>query len=279
MNASVPIHVSAAFAEVASFAPDEARATALIECVGLGHQYEARDGTISMALANVDLRIEAGEFLCLLGPSGCGKTTLLNMIAGFVRPTQGYLRVAGLPVRGPSPERGVVFQEYSLFPWLTLAGNVAFGLRMAGVRAAERQTRVEKHLAAVGLNEAARRYPFELSGGMKQRAAIARALATDPSILLMDEPFAALDAMTRRDLQVQLLEIHRNTRKTVVFVTHNIAEAVYLASRVIVMSPHPGRIVDDISLADFEHPRRRTSARFNSLYERLSRAIGAEVSE
>jgi NitT/TauT family transport system ATP-binding protein len=150
---------------------------------------------------------------------------------------------------------------------------------MAGVRAAERKTRAQALLAAVGLEAAARRYPFELSGGMKQRVAIARALATDPSILLMDEPFAALDAMTRKELQMQILTIQRETHKTIVFVTHNIAEAIALASRIIVMSPHPGRIVADLSLTDLPHPRKRTSAQFNELYERLSRAIGVEVSE
>lgn len=250
-----------------------------IECRGISHRYETRRGASAMALAGVDLRIDAGEFVCLLGPSGCGKTTLLNMLAGFIRPGEGEILVSGQHVNGPSPQRGVVFQEYSLFPWLTIAGNVAFGLRMAGRRATERRMLVQAHLAAVGLEAAARRYPFELSGGMKQRAAIARSLATEPSILLMDEPFAALDAMTRNDLQTQILKIHRSTRKTIVFVTHNIAEAIVLGSRIVVMSPNPGRIVDDIALDKFPRPRQRTSSQFNALYERLVRAIGAETAE
>lgn len=250
---------------------------ALIECRALSHRYATRLGGETTALAHLDLRIGAGEFVCLLGPSGCGKTTLLNMLAGFVAPAEGELLVSGARVHGPAPERGVVFQEYSLFPWLTIAGNVGFGLRMAGMPARERRERAQAHLAAVGLGHVAQRYPFELSGGMKQRAAIARSLATNPEILLMDEPFAALDAMTRNDLQAQILEIWRETHKTIVFVTHNIAEAIFLASRIVVMSPHPGRIVDDIALDDFPRPRKRSSPQFNSLYERLAQAIGAEA--
>ncbi|MCI3206751.1 MULTISPECIES: ABC transporter ATP-binding protein [Pandoraea] len=274
---------------VTTLTPDTARAgatarqaltsTTLIECRGVGHRYAARDGSVHAALADVQLEIAAGEFLCLLGPSGCGKTTLLNMLAGFFAPTQGEILVGGERIDGPSPTRGVVLQEYSLFPWLTVAGNVAFGLRMAGVPATQRKQQAQALLESVGLSAAARRYPFELSGGMKQRAAIARALATDPAILLMDEPFAALDAMTRNELQTQLLEIARRTGKTIVFVTHNIAEAIYLGSRILVMSSHPGRIVEDVSLADYARPRRRTSPDFNALYERLGRAIGTEVME
>lgn len=260
-------------------APRPTALAPLIECLGVGHRYAARDGTVHTALANVRLEIGPGEFLCLLGPSGCGKTTLLNMLAGFFSPTEGEILVSGKRIDGPSPTRGVVLQEYSLFPWLTVAGNVAFGLRMAGVPAAQRKPQAQALLETVGLGAAARRYPFELSGGMKQRAAIARALATDPEILLMDEPFAALDAMTRNELQAQLLEIAQRTGKTIVFVTHNIAEAIFLGSRIVVMSSHPGRIVEDISLNDFARPRRRTSAAFNTLYERMARAIGAEVME
>jgi NitT/TauT family transport system ATP-binding protein len=247
----------------------------LIECVGLGHAYRSANGGETQALTDVSLTIADGEFVCLLGPSGCGKTTLLNMIAGFVTPTTGAIRFGGSAIEGPSPQRGLVFQDYSLFPWLTVAGNVAFGPRMAGRPAADRRRLTNELLALVGLTSAAGKYPSELSGGMQQRVAIARALATDPSVLLMDEPFAALDAMTRGALQKQLLEIHAASGKTVVFVTHNIAEAIALGTRVIVLTPNPGRIAEDV-LVDLPSPRRRTSPGFNALYERLARAIGVE---
>ncbi|WP_194164407.1 ABC transporter ATP-binding protein [Lacisediminimonas profundi] len=247
-----------------------------IECAGLGHRYESALGQSNQALSAVSLSIQAGEFVCLLGPSGCGKTTLLNLLAGFLSPSEGQLSVGGLPVRGPSPQRGVVFQDYSLFPWLTVADNVAFGLRMKGLSAAQCSTVVASHLALVGLESAARRYPFELSGGMKQRVAIARALAPDPDVLLMDEPFAALDAMTRGSLQEQLLQIHESQGKTVVFVTHNIGEAILLGTRILVLSPNPGRVVEDLKV-DLPRPRRRTSTQFNALYEHLTELIGFET--
>jgi len=248
---------------------------ALIEIDGVGHAYRSSRGQSHAALDEVSLTIRAGEFVCLLGPSGCGKTTLLNMIAGFLTPTRGTVRVDGEAVRGPGPERGVVFQDYSLFGWLTALGNVAFGLRMAGVPRALRQTKAEQGLRAMGLEGVAGRYPFELSGGMKQRVAIARALATEPRVLLADEPFAALDAMTRASLQAQLLDIQQRSGTTVVFVTHNIAEAVFLGSRILVMSAHPGRVIEDVAV-DLPRPRRRTSPQFNALYEHLGRAIGLE---
>lgn len=254
-------------------------AQALIECRDLGHTYAARSGPDVVAIEQVNLSIAPGEFVCLLGPSGCGKTTLLNMVAGFLPPTQGSLRVRGDTVQGPSPDRGVVFQDYSLFPWLTVQGNVEFGLRMAGVAQRGRAEAARALLELVGLENTANRYPFELSGGMKQRVAIARALATDPSVLLMDEPFAALDAMTRGGLQKQLLEIQARTHKTVLFVTHNIGEAIFLASRILVLSARPGRITEDIRLSDYPRPRRRSSPEFNRLYERLANAIGAEAGE
>ena len=248
----------------------------LIQAAGLSHRYQSALGQATVALHDVSITVGEGEFVCLLGPSGCGKTTLLNLIAGFLTPTQGRLEVSGRPVQGPSPDRGVVFQDYSLFPWLTVAENVEFGLRMTGVDAQRRAEVVSEHLGLVGLERAAQRYPFELSGGMKQRVAIARALATDPDVLLLDEPFAALDAMTRGALQNQLLEIHARKAKTVIFVTHNIGEAILLATRIVVMSAHPGRIVDDITV-DLPRPRRRTAADFNALYERLTETIGFET--
>jgi NitT/TauT family transport system ATP-binding protein len=249
----------------------------LISCVDLGHVYESGRGSAA-ALGNVSLSIDRGEFVCVLGPSGCGKTSLLNILAGFITPSHGDVRVGGERIAGPSSERGVVFQDYSLFPWLTAQGNVEFGLRMAGRPARERSEIAHDLLRLVGLPEAGAKYPFELSGGMKQRIAIARALAPRPSLLLMDEPFAALDAMTRNSLQLKLIEIHRQERPTILFVTHNIAEALFLASRLIVMSPNPGHIVEDIRV-DLPRPRRRTSASFNELYEHIARAIGLEAAE
>lgn len=259
--------------------PASAQGRPLIACQDLGHTYAARSGPEVVAIERVNLTIAAGEFVCLLGPSGCGKTTLLNMVAGFLAPTHGSLRVGGQDITGPSPDRGVVFQDYSLFPWLTVQGNVEFGLRMAGVAAHARAAKARAHLELVGLEAAASRYPFELSGGMKQRVAIARALATDPSVLLMDEPFAALDAMTRGGLQTQLLDIQARTHKTVLFVTHNIGEAIFLASRIVVLSTRPGRITQDIRLDGLPRPRRRSSPEFNRLYEQLVAAIGAEAGE
>jgi NitT/TauT family transport system ATP-binding protein len=225
------------------------------------------------ALATVDLTIREGEFLCLLGPSGCGKTTLLNLIAGFMRPTTGGIQLSGKTVLRPGPDRGVVFQDYSLFSWLTVRGNVEFGLRMSHTSPTERDQLVDHYLRMVGLEKFANKYPFELSGGMKQRAAIARSLVTKPRVLLMDEPFAALDAMTRNSLQSEVLEIQRQENKTVVFVTHNISEAIFLADRIVIMSPHPGRIKEVVNV-DSPRPRTRTTPSFNELYERLENAIG-----
>jgi ABC-type nitrate/sulfonate/bicarbonate transport system ATPase subunit len=249
----------------------------LINCVDLGHVYDSGRGRTT-ALGNVSLTIDRGEFVCVLGPSGCGKTTLLNILAGFVVPSHGDIKVNGSAIEGPSAERGVVFQDYSLFPWLTAQANVEFGLRMAGQVARQRAEIARDLLRLVGLPEAAAKYPFELSGGMKQRIAIARALATRPSLLLMDEPFAALDAMTRSSLQTRLIDIHRQEQPTILFVTHNIAEALFLASRLIVMSANPGRVIEDIKV-DLPRPRRRTSIAFNELYEHIARTIGLETAE
>ena len=257
--------------------PQAALGLPLITCTGLGHVYDSGRGRTT-ALGNISLTIDRGEFVCVLGPSGCGKSTLLNILAGFVAPAHGDVRVDGQAIVGPSSERGVVFQDYSLFPWLTAQANVEFGLRMAGMASAKRSEIARQLLTSVGLPDAGAKYPFELSGGMKQRIAIARALATRPSLLLMDEPFAALDAMTRSSLQAKLIEIHRQEQPTILFVTHNIAEALVLATRLIVMSPNPGRIVEDIRI-DLPRPRRRTTPRFNELYEHVARSIGLETAE
>ncbi len=197
------------------------------------------------ALAEIDLTIEPGEFVCLAGPSGCGKTTLLRLLAGFMKPSEGEVRVAGDKVTGPGSDRGVVFQQPTLFPWLTVRGNVELGPRLQGIDKRRRRERADEFLALVGLTDFGDHRPYELSGGMQQRAQIARVLAGDPDIVLMDEPFGALDALTRERLQNELLSIWRATGKTILFITHSVDEAVFLGSRVMVMSPRPGRIVLD----------------------------------
>jgi ABC-type nitrate/sulfonate/bicarbonate transport system ATPase subunit len=226
-----------------------------------------------VALEAIDLDAGRDEFVCLLGPSGCGKTTLLNMIAGFLSPSAGQLLVDGESIRGASADRGVVFQDYALFPWLTVRQNVQFGPRVNRVAAAERQALADRYLEMVGLSEFSGRYPHELSGGMKQRVAIARALANRPSILLMDEPFGALDAMTRETMQDELRVVTEREPKLIIFVTHSVAEAVFLADRVVVMSARPGRFVADIRIA-LPHPRERTAPEFNEYIRDIRRLLG-----
>lgn len=208
----------------------------------------------TLALTGIDLTIPPGEFVCLVGPSGCGKSTLLNIIAGFEQPTSGVLECAGRPIEGPGADRVVVFQEAALFPWLSVSANVEFGLRLAGVARAERRDIAGHYLSLVGLDGFRKALVHELSGGMKQRVQIARSLAVDPAILLMDEPFAALDAQTRDVLQEELQTIWQRTGKTIIFVTHNVREAVLLADRVVVMAASPGRIKREVAVS-LEHPR------------------------
>ena len=218
--------------------------------------------------------IEASEFLCLVGPSGCGKSTLLNIIAGFLAPSSGEIRIGGKAVTGRGMDRGVVFQDFAqLFPWRTALRNVAFGLEMKGVSRPEREKIALEQLALVKLEKFANAYPHHLSGGMQQRVAIARALAYNPSVLLMDEPFAALDALTRDDMQRLLSEVWRATRKTVVYVTHNVAEAVYLADRVLVMTPHPGTIKAHVPIR-LPRPRDPLSVEFLEHQKELLRHLG-----
>ena len=240
--------------------------------------YASASGDIHWALSDVNLDIGAGEFVCAIGPSGCGKTTLLNMIAGFLKPTLGTVEVNGKSVSGPGPDRGVVFQEYALFPWLTARRNVEFGLRQQGLDKASARQRAEQLLALTGLAHAADRFPFELSGGMRQRVAVARALATEPKVLLMDEPFAAIDALTRATLQKELLRIWQELKLSVFFITHNIEEAVYLAQRVVVMSPHPGRI-ERVVEVDLPYPRDRADPAFGAVYARISEAFAHTAQE
>ena len=226
--------------------------------------FASRDGSETNALGKVSVDVHEGEFVAIIGPSGCGKTTLLNAIAGFVTASKGSIEFDGASVTAPSWERGVVFQDHALFPWLTVADNVKFGPQSRGLSRDTQNDRVEHYLGLVGLTEFARKYPHELSGGMKQRAGIARVLANEPKLLLMDEPFGALDALTREQLQAELLRIWLTERKTIIFVTHGVDEAIFLADRILVMSARPGRFVDEFRVT-FPRPRQREGADFNAI--------------
>jgi len=244
----------------------------VIRVANVSLEYDTPAGKV-LAVDNASFGAERSEFVCLVGPSGCGKTTLLNMIAGFFAPTAGEIRVGGQAVNGQGQDRGIVFQDFAqLFPWRTALGNVAFGLEMKGVAKAERERIALEQLRLVKLEKFAGAYPHHLSGGMQQRVAIARALAYNPGVLLMDEPFAALDAMTREEMQRLLAEVWRETRKTVVYVTHNVAEAVYLADRVVVMTPHPGRVKATVAVR-LPRPRDPLSVEFLEYQKQLLRHL------
>lgn len=233
------------------------------------------DSQSVLALKEASINIEQSEFCCLIGPSGCGKSTLLNILAGFLNPTQGEVRIAGRAIQGYGSDRGIVFQDFAqLFPWRTALENVAFGLEMKGVDKATREEKAKEYLSLVKLDGFIHSYPHHLSGGMQQRVAIARALAYDPEVLLMDEPFAALDAMTRENMQIQLAEIWAKTKKTIIYVTHNVAEAVYLADKVVVMSPHPGQI-REIVVNDLARPRDALSPEFVDIQRHLTSLLMA----
>ena len=247
-----------------------------IEVRDVSLTYETPSGRIA-ALEDVSVDIAPSEFLCIVGPSGCGKSTLLNIIAGFLTPTAGRISIGGKPVNGHGMDRGVVFQDFAqLFPWRTALGNVTFGLEMKGVGKAEREDIARKQLALVKLEKFVASYPHHLSGGMQQRVAIARALAYNPAVLLMDEPFAALDALTRDEMQRLLADVWRETRKTVVYVTHNVAEAVYLADRVLVMSPHPGRVKTEMRI-ELPRPRDPLSVEFLEVQKELLHQLGHQA--
>jgi ABC-type nitrate/sulfonate/bicarbonate transport system ATPase subunit len=244
-----------------------------IEICDVSLVYETPSGLVP-GVQRANFNIEASEFLCIVGPSGCGKSTLLNMIAGFLVPTGGEIRIGGKPVAGHGMDRGVVFQDFAqLFPWRTALGNVAFGLEMKGMSKPEREAIALEQLTLVKLEKFAKAYPHHLSGGMQQRVAIARALAYNPSVLLMDEPFAALDALTRDDMQRLLADVWRETRKTVIYVTHNVAEAVYLADRVVVMTPHPGTVKTEVPIR-LARPRDPLSVEFLDYQKALLRHLG-----
>ena len=246
-----------------------------IQAVGKSFRVDGRDAP---ALAGIDLDIAEREFVCILGPSGCGKSTLLNIVAGFLPPGTGRVLVDGASVTGPGADRGVVFQEYVLFPWLTVAGNVEFGPMLKGAGTEERRRIVDRYLDLVGLRAHADKFPGQLSGGMKQRVAIARALANSPAVILMDEPFGALDAQTREVMQEELSRIQRVEHKTVLFITHSIREAVFLADRVVVMTSAPGRIkqIFAIKLPD---TRDRFAPEFTHYESEITRVVKEEVAK
>lgn len=246
----------------------------MIETVSLTKQY-AKVGSdrVTTVLDRVDLRIDENDFVCLLGPSGCGKSTLLNLIAGFILPTSGKVLFDGKEVSGPGPDRGVVFQEPTLFPWLSARDNVEFGLVNAGVPSSRRRKKSSECLELVGLNGFRDAYPHALSGGMKQRVALARVLVLDPRALLMDEPFSALDENSRERLQDELLRIWHRRTTTVLFVTHNVEEAAYLADRIVVMGSPPQNIRDDVKVS-LDRPRDRNSSAFRELVDALRCKLG-----
>lgn len=233
-----------------------------------------------VAVDNVSLEISAGEFFCIIGPSGCGKSTLLMMLAGLTAPSSGQILKSGQPIRGPGPDRIVMFQEYALYPWMTVRENVEFGLEAKGLGAKARKELAQQFIDMVHLTGFEDRYPHQISGGMKQRVSIARALAPDPEVVLMDEPFAALDSLTRDLLQEEILQIWEKTRKTFVLITHNIDEAIFLGDRVMVMTTRPGRI-KHIERIDISRPRdasiRASDSRFLHYRERLAHSLRAEM--
>jgi NitT/TauT family transport system ATP-binding protein len=228
-----------------------------------------------LALSNINHVVRARELTCVIGPSGCGKSTLIRILAGLEHTTSGAVMIDGLPVRGPGADRGMVFQNYTLFPWLTVKKNVMFGLKMKGLSAAKMETAAQKWLDVVGLSEFAESYPSELSGGMKQRVAIARALANEPRILLMDEPFGALDAQTRASMQAHLLRIWASVDVTILFITHDLDEAIYLSDRIVVLGRNPGRILEviEVPVPRPRHPDQFLSGHFLATKKRLEELI------
>jgi NitT/TauT family transport system ATP-binding protein len=235
----------------------------ILELRGINKQFEFGGERID-ALRDANLTIAKGEFVCLIGASGCGKSTLLRIVAGFEQVTRGDALMWGMPINGPAPDRGMVFQDYGLFPWLSVRKNISFGPMSRGRPAREIRDTAERFISLVGLQRFADAFPHQLSGGMKQRVAIARVLANDAEIVLMDEPFGALDAMTRERLQDELLDIWQRTGLTVLFVTHSIEEAIFLADRVVVMSPGPGRIDSELKI-ELPRPRDVSAQNFNEI--------------
>jgi NitT/TauT family transport system ATP-binding protein len=246
-----------------------------LQATGLGKVFQSQGRTI-VALRDFTLELAGGEFVCLLGPSGCGKSTFLNIVAGFVPATSGHLLLDGQPITKPGPDRGVVFQEHALFPWLSVQDNIGFGLAMRGVDRRKRQEVIRRYVELVGLTGFEHSFPKDLSGGMRQRVAIARVLANDPKVLLMDEPFAALDAQMRRLMQEELTKIWQQTRKTVVFVTHSIEEALLLSDRIVVMTARPGT-VREICAVDWPRPRDDAAPEFAALKRHIAGILKEEI--
>jgi NitT/TauT family transport system ATP-binding protein len=234
---------------------------------------DGKTGRSTMAVCKVSMDIQENEFVTIIGPSGCGKTTLLNMVAGFIEPTEGEIYIDGKRVQGPGGGKGMVFQQFALFPWASAVKNIEFGLKVKGMGKEERQKVARQLIELVNLQGFEDRYPYELSGGMQQRVAIARALAIDPAILLMDEPFGALDDQTRILMQNELLRIWSTAKKTVIFVTHSIPEAIALSDRIVVMRRNPGTVQEEFVL-NLPRPRMRSSSEFVQLYMKLQNAIG-----
>jgi NitT/TauT family transport system ATP-binding protein len=234
------------------------------------------NGQDQVVLQDINFNVDKGEFLCIVGPSGCGKTTLLRMIAGLDFPTNGRIMEEETEISGPSIERGYVFQQYSLFPWLNVLENVTFGLELKGMEEEERVQKARSYLKMVGLSPVESSYPKELSGGMKQRVAIARSLVNDPHVLLMDEPFSALDVQTRHKLQEELVRIWKEEQKTVIFVTHNVDEAVFLADRVVVLSRNPGKVIKSFKI-ELNRIRDRTTPQFLELKKEITSYLDDEL--
>lgn len=236
--------------------------------------YDSRRSSEVHALDDLSLEVRDGEFMCVVGPSGCGKSTLLYIVAGLIKPTKGHVEVDGVPVHGPGPDRGMVFQEYALLPWKTVWGNIELGLKIQKVPKEERDERIRHIIEVVGLQGFESRFPHELSGGMKQRVAVARTLVTRPRVMLMDEPFAAVDAQTRITLQQELTQIWRATRQTILFVTHSVEEAAFLADRVAILTKRPGRVK---TIVDVMTPRNRRRADVDREYAQLCNYILEQI--
>lgn len=247
-----------------------APARALLQTVGLRHEYESRGERI-VALQNVNLTINEGDFVTIVGPSGCGKSTLAKIFAGLVRPSGGQALYDGVEITGPSRERGMVFQDLAILPWRTVAGNIGHGLEIAGMPKKQRNERIAHLVNLIGLQGFEAKYPRELSGGMKQRVAVARTWATEPPVILMDEPFAAVDAITRITLQEELIKLSKTTKRTVVFITHSVEEAVFLGDYVVAMTARPGRVLEIVKVPD-----RGTERTWKAMTEdtRMERIVG-----
>ncbi|MGH8982876.1 MAG: ABC transporter ATP-binding protein [Acidimicrobiia bacterium] len=248
-----------------------------VEVEGVSHFFEKHGRPVEV-LHDISLRVRRSEFVSIIGPSGCGKSTLLFMIAGFIRPTRGIVSHGGRPVEGPAPDRGIVFQADAVFPWLTVEKNVEFGLRMGGMPRAERRRIAHRYLSLVGLEGSERLYPKQLSGGMRKRVDVARTFANNPAILLMDESFGSIDVLTKERLQIELLALWEQEKKTALFVTHDVEEAIFLADRVVVMRGSPGRIVEELRVP-FERPRDlaiKPTAKFQAMRRELGELMTAE---